>query len=233
MIQAFLLLSLFVQDDAPAREAFEKFRSAYAKPDAAARAAAVTELAATRHELVLKKLAALLLVDEKEVRVAAAQGLGGFGEHKKHAAAALTRAIGPNGRMPEVQAAILEALGTLKHEESLPVVHQCLRKRDPKVSGAAVTAVGEIQSRHSFEPLIELLKDLEKIIGTGGGGGGAGLGGLLSVPGGGDEAKNAKALRDQVIKVFQQWTGEKWPTAGEWQVWWERHKSRCREKRRR
>jgi len=230
MFQAALFLALLCQDDGAARQAIEKFRSAYAKPDASARAAAVTELAGTRHDLVLRKLAVLLLTDEKEVRIAAAKGLGGFQEQKKNAAAALTGALDPNhkARMPDVEAAILQALGTLKEEESLPAIHKCFRRRETAVAGAAITAVESINSpKHSVGPLIEALRDFEKTVKMGDSGGGvAGLGGLLALPGGGDETKHARTLRDQIIKTFQKWTGQKWPTAGEWEIWWDRQQKK-------
>lgn len=228
MFQAVLLLALLSQDDVAARQALEKFRSAYAKPDVSARAAAVTELAGTRHELVLRKLAVLLLTDEKEVRIAAAKGLGGFQEHKKSAAAALAGAIEPNqkAKMPDVQVAILQALAALKEEDSLPSIHKCLRRRETAVAGAAVAAVEAIRCmKLSMEPLIEALKDFEKTVKMAEAGGG-GVGGLIAIPGGGDETQHARTLKAQILKTFKTWTGEKWPTAGEWEIWWERQKKK-------
>jgi len=230
MLQVALFLALLSQDEAAARQALEKFRSAYAKPDVSARAAAVTELAGTRHDLVLRRLAVLLLTDEKDVRIAAAKGLGGFQEQKKNAAAALAAALDPNqkARMPDVQVAILQALGALKEEESLPAIHKCFRRRETPVASAAVAAVEVIHSvKYSVDPLIDVLRDFEKTVKMSEAGGGAGVGGLIALPGaGGDEVTHARTLRTQIIKTFQKWTGEKWPTAGEWEVWWERQKKK-------
>ncbi len=110
--------------------------------------------------------------------MAAAKGLGGFEGHKRQAASALVGALEPyhKARMPEVQVAILMALGALKEEESLPSIYRCFRRRGTAVAVAAVEAVEAIRNMvHFVEPLIK-------------------------------------------------WTGEKWPGAGEWEIWWERHK---------
>ncbi len=186
----------------------------------------MTELAGTRHEPVLKKLAVLLLTDEKEVRIAAARGLGGFPEHKKKAAAALCGAIEPNRRLAVVQAAILQALGTLKEEEALPYVHKCLRRRETAVASAAVAAAEAIHSmKHSMEPLIEALKDFEKTVKIAEKDGGGG--GIIALPGAGEELQHARTLRARILQAFKTWTGEKWPTAGEWETWWDRQKKKA------
>jgi HEAT repeat protein len=224
-----LVLALLPQaEEAAAQQALEKFRSAYAKPDASVRAAAVAELAATRHDLVLRKLAVLLLTDEKEVRVAAARGLSGFEGHKKRAAAALAGGMDPNAKQPDVLAAILQALETLREEESLPFVHRFLKRRETAVALAAVAAVEAIQCPAlSVDPLIEALRGYEKTVKMADAdAGGGGAGGLIAIPGGGDEVKHARELRARIIKAFQKWTGERWPTAGEWEGWWERQKKR-------
>jgi HEAT repeat protein len=224
-----LVLALLPQaDEAAAQQALEKFRFAYAKPDASVRAAAVAELAATRHDLVLRKLAVLLLTDEKEIRVAAARGLSGFEGHKKRAAAALAGGMDPNAKQPDVLAAILQALGTLREEESLPSIHKCLRRRETAVALAAVAAVEAIQCpERSVDPMVEALRGYEKTVKMADAdAGGGGAGGLIAIPGGGDEVKHARELRARIIKAFQKWTGERWPTAGEWEGWWERQKKK-------
>lgn len=229
MVGMTLLFAFLAQaDEAAAQRALEQFRVAYAKPDASARAAAVAELAGTRHDLVLRKLGALLLTDEKEVRVAAARGLSGFEGQKKRAAAALAGAMDPNAKQPDVLTAILQALGTLKEEESLPFIHRCLKRRETAVASAAVAAVEAIHCPElSVDPLVEALRGYEKTVKMADGdAGGGGAGGLIAIPGGGDEVKHARELRARIIKAFQKWTGERWPTAGEWENWWERQKKK-------
>lgn len=227
MMSLLILGFLQAAGGAEVDQALEKFRSAYASPDVSARAAAVAGLAAIRHERVLRRLAVLLLADEKEVRIAAARGLGGFQEHRKAAASALAGALEPNrkARMYEVQVAILQALGELKEETALPAIHRCLRQRETTVATAAVEAAERIHRMElSFDPLIETLKHCEKMSEENSGGGGTGL---IAIPGGGEETKHAKALKSQILKTLQKWTGEKWPTAGEWGIWWERHQKKA------
>jgi HEAT repeat protein len=223
-----LLLALLSQaDDAAAQQALEQFRSAYARPDASTRGAAVTDLAGTRHDLVLRKLAVLLLTDEKEVRVAAARGLAAFDGHKKRAAAALAGALDPNTKLPDVLTAILQALGTLKEEAALPSILKFLRRRETAVASEAVAAVEAIHSmKSSMEPLIQALRDFEKTVKMAEKDGAGGAGGLIPTPGGGEELQHARTLRARILKTFQKWTGEKWPTAGEWEIWWDRQKKK-------
>jgi hypothetical protein len=51
-------------------------------------------------------------------------------------------------------------------------------------------------------------------------------GGVRGLPGGGTNPQKdrAKALMPSIIKAMQQITREKWATAKEWEIWWERHK---------
>lgn len=62
----------------------------------------------------------------------------------------------------EAQAAILEALGALGDEAALARVHSSFRERDARVAQAAIEATGVLRSAGSIEPLLALLRDLEK-----------------------------------------------------------------------
>src|SRR5687767_15934520 len=99
-----LLASLFVADEKEASDALERFKTAYQSNSPAGRAAAVSELARTQHEKVMARLIPFLTGDAKEVRIAAAKGLGGFKDWKKQVSPILLSAIGPNDKEPEVQA---------------------------------------------------------------------------------------------------------------------------------
>src|SRR5262245_14193282 len=154
-----LLFALLLQDADAALDAFKAdFKSK--------RAAAVEELAKVQHPKVTRQLAALLVVDEKEIRIAAAKGLGARSDEKekKAAALALAEAIKPNEKEPEVGVAILHALGKLRQDASAAVVNAQFDAEKVEVARAAVEAAGEIRCRDSIEPLIELAKDLEEAL---------------------------------------------------------------------
>lgn len=157
-----LALALLLQDD-PSAAALEEFKSAYPSKDVAARAAAVSTLAATQHDKVYAKLGQLLALDEKEVRIAAARGLGACtAEKKARPAAYLVAGAQANLKNPPVLAAILEALGKLKQEAALPELEKHLRSKDLLIGQAALKAVQEVGSSRSVPSLIQLLKWLEE-----------------------------------------------------------------------
>src|SRR5437667_2539307 len=184
-----LALALFVQaakpDDKAADEALEKFKTDFKAKEAGARATAVAELAKTSHDKVLARIGAVLASqDDKEVRIAAAKGLGSAAENKKKSAQILVASVQANSTDPFVLAAILEAIGKLGDQIATPTVEAEFKSKNPTVLKAAVEAAGELKSRSSAHPLIELLKNLEEgakeAPSTGGGGGGGkypGLGG--------------------------------------------------------
>ena len=102
---ACLLILAALADDKEAEEALARFKTSYASQSALARAAAVSELARTQHEKILPRLAGMLGNEAKEVKAAAALGLGGYSDYKKQALGILTASIGPNDKEPDVQAA--------------------------------------------------------------------------------------------------------------------------------
>src|SRR5436190_5411563 len=109
-----LALSFLLDDDAAATAALDKFKTDIKVKEVSGRAAAVSELAHTQHEKIWARLGALLVVDEKEVRIAAAKGLATVTENRKKAVVHLIGGTGPNAKDPVVLAAILKAIGDLK-----------------------------------------------------------------------------------------------------------------------
>ena len=80
-----------------------------------------------------------------------------------------------------------------------------------------------MRQKESMEPLIELLKDIDKWIAKKQGGPYKDEKGQ-----GGDEYAQKTRLEDiqkAVIKAVQDITKEKWTTTKEWQLWWEKHKA--------
>ena len=171
MMAMALLMALALQDDAAAaKESIDTFKTAYAKSkDAKARAEAVAELAKTQHDSVAVKLGSLLTTDHKDVRIAAATGLGTFNktaELKGAAAKQLGQALssGANAREVDVRVAIFAALGSLQEESSCNVVKSHFEDRDSKIACAAVSAAGAIRSKTLIEPLIAVMRQCEQTL---------------------------------------------------------------------
>ncbi len=229
MLTTILLMAALSGDDAAADEAIARFKEGMRSPSSAARATAVGDLARTPHEKTFKLIAPLIASGEASlVRSAAAKGLGGFTDYKKLALPALTRSLsaGPNAKDADVQAAILEALGKLGDDSSLPIVHKYFEDKDAKVAKAALQAAADIRRIASIEAIINLMKSLEKYTQDANNGGGGGYGNPVNIPGGGDDANRTRA-RDVIpacIKALKQITKEGWTTSKEWQIWWGRKK---------
>src|SRR5262245_38512085 len=108
MILIAIVLALAPQDEAAAKAALETYKTTTAKSkDPKVHAEAVAELAKTLHESVATKLGSLLTTEDKDVRIAAATGLGTFTakpELRVSAAKHLTQALtaGANARLPDV-----------------------------------------------------------------------------------------------------------------------------------
>jgi len=217
--------------DQETEDALKSFDKGYRNPDAHARAGAVAELARTQTLPIMSKLSDLLTSDEPPVRIAAAKGLGDFKENKPKATAVLASALGVDAKEFDVAAAILTALGTLGDPSGLSTIHQHFSSKEPKdvdhlVAKSAILGAGLARSRDSIDPLMELLKELEKAAGTTANDKNAKTGGVKGVPGGGTNPQKdrAKALIPSIVKAMQQITREKWATAKEWEIWWGKHK---------
>jgi HEAT repeat protein len=215
-------------DDKAAEEALEAFKTAFRAPSEADRAKAVAELAAVQHPKVAARLGGVLSSEAATVRIAAAKGLGSFGEPKKAAAAALTSAIAANAKDPLVGTAIFEALGRLAEPGSLGAVHKAFDEKDAAVAKAAIGAAAQIRSAASVDPLVALLVRLEKSQKSLQGGSvdvTTPDGNSLSVRG--DEAlrKRLQELIPATQKALQDLTGESYGTSEAWAGWWSRAKA--------
>lgn len=233
MSAALLVLALLVRDEAS--DALKKFDAAYKSKDPAARAQAVGELAKTDHEKVQAKLEKLLLVDVKEVRLAAAAGLGVVRESKdrnKKAITALTKAIVPNHAEREVVLAIVASLDKFGEGLGLSILHQHFPSPDIPVAKTAVEAAGELKRKESVPVLIAFAKYLEATardatnVGPNGrvvtGGGLPGVGGTAGDP---EAPKRARALSPVVTKTLESITKKTFKTIPEWEAWWKKEGS--------
>jgi HEAT repeat protein len=223
----FAFLALGGQDDKAADQAIQAFKSAYASSSEAERATAVAELARTPHAKTLKAVSALLAADGTTVRIAAARGLGGFAELKKPAAQALLQGYPANAKEPEVQAAILEALGKLDEESALPAIHRAFDEKESRVARAALSAAVSIRHESSFAPILDTARRLEKLAKVRDDARpDAGQVGTITIPAGEDPMRRrALDVFPACIKSLQDLTGEKHQTVAEWTAWWNAHKA--------
>lgn len=218
-----LLLALALADDAAANAALDKFRADYKSREATVRAQAVTELAATQHDKITSRLAQLVVNDEKEVRIAAAKGLGGITENRKKPVAVLVAACTPNAKEPTVMAAILEALGKLKEAPAAAEVERHFKSKQIPEAKAAIEAAAAIGSRSSVPALIDALRWLEEsakeapALGQGNNNTpGVGGGGTID-----DAAREReRMLRPLVLKALQELTKTSRAGAKDWEDWW-------------
>ncbi|HVE39896.1 MAG TPA: HEAT repeat domain-containing protein [Planctomycetota bacterium] len=226
MGKALLALVLLLQaadDKAAVDEAVKRFNKAYANPNAAARATAVTELGATKHDRTLKMIIPLLNADVTEVRAAAASALAGFGDWKKLVTPSLQGAMQGNAKDPKVQKAILTALGKLADPLGLPTIHGNFREPSMTVTTAAIEATGIARQKESMDALIELQKDVQKWLKN------KQAGPYRKDDGQQGDDNEIKgrldAIQKSIIKAFQDITKEKWATANEWEIWWGKKKA--------
>jgi len=224
MLHAALMLALLCQDDQAVKDALERFKQGMKANTAAGQAAAVTELSKTPHEKTFPKVAAFVMDGPKELRIAAAEGLGNFVDYKKLATPTLMQALNApaNQKDIEVQAAIYKGLGKLADPTSLDTVHKGFRQEQMKPATAAIACAGAMRQKESMDALVALMNDCQKWLKN-----------KQSGPYKDDKGQNGddnaiktrvETIQKEVIKAFQAITKEKWTTAQEWDLWWMKHK---------
>jgi HEAT repeat protein len=235
MMSWLIFLAALSPDDPEVSAALEKFKTDYHSKDLSTRVAAVADLSKTQGDKILLKLGSLLVVDDKDVRIAAAKGLEEQKENKRKASLELASAIAPNMTLIPVAVTILEELGLLQEEAVAPEVEKHFAKTDPlDIQKAAVTSAGKIRSASSVDPLIHLLKELElEAQQNGGGRGGGKVKGLGGKGAGGGAIKNGNAQdRDRAAELLPavraalaSITKANCQDVKEWEAWWNEHKA--------
>jgi HEAT repeat protein len=228
--------ALFLQADPPppskesVKEALDRFAKAYRSKEPSDRAAAVAEVSKTPDEKVIAKLTALLVVDDRTVRIAAAKGLSGVtGELRKKTVTAMGRAFGPNVGEPLVVLAIVESMETMQDGLGYAVLKANLRSPDVATSKAAIEAAGSIRDKSFVGPMIEHARYLEAAAreATNVGPGGRTVTGGGMIPGGGsagdpDAPKRARALVPLLQKSLELITQQTFKSFKDWADWWRR-----------
>jgi HEAT repeat protein len=222
MVAVSLILSmvLAVQEDKDLESVLRLFNRGYSSADPKARASAVAELSKTPHEKTLARLAPLLAGESREIRIAAARGLGNYQEFKKQATPALLGALAAYPKDLDLRESIFASLGALQDESALSVIHQNFRGPQMRVARAAIGAAAAIRGKDSLPVLLDLLHDLQKWLKGNHSGGYKEEGGSAEPP-----AQKARLgeLLGLTIKALQAITREPWTTAGEWELWSRKH----------
>lgn len=225
-----LAMALFLGDEKEAAEALSKFSSAYKAKEVDARVAAVTELAATQHDKVYSKLGALLLIDAREVRLAAVKGLAGAADHQKKITNYLINGFLANAPDLGIEAAIIEGLDKLQAGLGRTTLEGFLHSPDIQTAKTAIETAGELRKKDYIGPLIELYKYLElkskEYLSAGPrakgyvGRGAAGDPGKDLDP---EAPKRLRTLGPVLDKVLGSLTGMKFATPQEWDDWWHKN----------
>jgi hypothetical protein len=190
----------------------------------------VTDLSRILDDKVVAKLGALLVVDDKTVRIAAAKGLSGAtGELRKKAVTSMGRAFGPNVGEPLVVVAIVESMEAMQDGLGYAVLKANLKSPDVATSQAAIEAAGRIRDKSFVTPMIDHARFLEAAAreATNVGPGGRSVTGGGMIPGGGspgdaDAPKRAKVLVPLLKKSLEVTTEQTFQTFAEWASWWKR-----------
>jgi hypothetical protein len=227
-----LLLALALTDDKEASEALSKFNAAFKSKEVDARVAAVAELAKTPHEKVYTKLGSLLLTDAREIRIAAAKGLGGAEDHKKKVTSYFLNGFLANAGDLSVEAAIIESMETLQAGLGRQALESYFKSPDVATAKTAIETAGELRKKDYIGLLIELDKYLEteakKYLSAGPkakGFVGKGLPGDQGTTVDSEAPKRQKALSPVIDKVLGALTGQKFSTPQEWDDWWRKNAS--------
>jgi len=228
-----ILLGLILALGDPDAEALEKFKADSKGKDIPGRAACVEELSKTQSPKISARLAALLVTDATEVRVAAAKGLQLQVDDKKHVLPYLVNGATANAKNLPVLAAIVASLGKLRDEQGAVEVNKHVNAPDTDLAKTAIEAAGEIRSASSFDPLIKSLKECEETLkprdkNQPGGGFGGGLGRMNAGNNTGmtfrEMRERATALKTDIVKVLRDMAKVSCEDAKDWEDWWKEHK---------
>jgi hypothetical protein len=232
MSAAALVLALLLADEKEAAESLSKFNAAFKAKEVDARVAAVEELAKIQHEKVYTKLGSLLLTDVREVRIAAAKGLGGAEEHKKKVTNYFLNGFLANAADLTVEAAIIESLEKLQTGLGRAALESYFKAADIATAKVAIETAGELRKKEYIGSLIELAKWLEQTAKEYLSAGpkakgfvGKGLPGDQGTTVDSEAPKRHKALAPVIDKVLSALTGQKLSTPQEWDDWWRKNGS--------
>jgi hypothetical protein len=210
-------------DKAAVDEAIKHFAKGFSNPSPGARATAVLELSKTLHDKTLNRILPLIVSDVSEVRIAAAKALAEFADWKKIVTPALTSALKPNEKDLKVVQELYTTIGKLQDPMAISTVHGNFREPDVRVAKFAIACAGAMRQKESMDALLELQKDVQKWLKN------KQAGPYRDEKGQQGDDNAIKTRHDDVlktiIKAYQDITKEKWATATEWEIWWNKKKA--------
>jgi hypothetical protein len=154
------------EEDKAAAEAVQKFNAALAAAGGSgdAKKDAIAQVSAVKHKKTSQALFRVLASPEvPDVRIAAADALGGFREVEGVSKPMISLLPNPSlDKQIDVRKAIIRALGELRAADALPLLHQIMDQKPFDVAREAVVSIGKIRQKVSVPLLIALLKKAEK-----------------------------------------------------------------------
>jgi HEAT repeat protein len=132
-------------------------------------------------------------------------------------------ALRANEKDLKVQQEIFVSLGKLQDPVALPTVHSNFKESDVRVAKAAIGCAGAMRQKESMDVLLELQHDVQKWLKN------KQAGPYRDDKGqqGDDNAIKTRLedIQKTIIKAYQDITKEKWATAAEWEIWWNKKKA--------
>lgn len=201
---------------------------------------AIQGLGSMQHPKILEELRVWLFNPAPEICAAAGEQISKYSKDPKAADMLLTAAKNRRDKNPEAQVKCLRYAGDVGYKPVAPVFHTYFKNKSTDVAKEAVDSVAKLGCAVSVEPLIKLLRELEGSLDNTGLGGAGLPGGNLpgaNLPGGVDAGrpedelrKRQNELKPAVEKALREITGERWPSAKEWDKWWKANRATFKEK---
>ncbi len=142
--------------DEVAKAAIERFERDFAGKDEGRRVAAISNLGATRNDLVTKKLGTLLGHQDVQVRVAAAQELDGQAQNRALSGELLRKAAARE-EDAEVLIAITATLAKIQYAKAIPDMGDlALRSREFAVKLEVLKALARMKDGRALLPILDL-----------------------------------------------------------------------------
>jgi HEAT repeat protein len=211
-----LLLALLVQDLAPndndAEAALRKFKAECLNSAAEGKTAALREVVKTRHERVARAVGEMLVAEADPIRIAAAIALGDL-DHPA-SSEVLSDALRPNLRREEVFRATLKTIGELGWQSPVARLHDLLSNTDPAMGPVMpdiVSAIGQLRSLDSMDPLIHLLNKFDANA----------IGRKIIWP-------NEDPIVREIEVALRSISGQDFRKAADWQQWWRAYRDTLR-----
>lgn len=228
---ALMGLLLFTQNEAEEKKAAEeriaKFKEGYkAAQTDEERIEELKTLAQMRHRLIAKELVKYAAQGSDAVRAAAMQLLGEKFRKDKDAAEGLLAAISKQANK-EMKIKTIRALGAVAYRPLAASLHPYFNNKDNDLAAAALDACGKIGSKNSIDPIIALLKQLDKIE--------VGLIKTADNPKILEEPKKEllerkEKLSGACIGALREITGETHTTGVAWEKWWGTARAKFKER---